>query len=323
MQNSNIKVETLPFKQIINELSNENLPILNAKLVGLSGLNRQQLNILNKVLKNIDVRKRQWIIKRLCELAEDDVSLDFNEIFKGCLRDEDEDVRYLAIEGLWENVETSLIEPLISLTEHDSSHKVQSAAALALGRFTLLAEHQKISKDYVPRLSQFLISTLNDNKKPIDVRCRSLEAVAPLSLPEVKHVINDSYNNDNPMLKTSSIYAMGRNCAPYWLPILLSELSTNDYKMRYEAVVSCGELGMKEAIPYLIEITNDDDADIRMASVQALGKIGGNEAQEHLKKCIEHHSEAMHQATIQALHELEMITEPLYPGFSDYEEIYD
>jgi HEAT repeat protein len=93
--------------------------------------------------------------------------------------------------------------------------------------------------------------------------------------------------------------------------------------MRYEAVVSCGELGMKEAIPYLIEITNDDDADIRMASVQALGKIGGNEAQEHLKKCIEHHSEAMHQATIQALHELEMITEPLYPGFSDYEEIYD
>jgi HEAT repeat protein len=274
-------------------------------------------------LQNIDVKRRRRIIHRFYELAEDDVCLDFDGIFKHRLWDEDEEVRHLAIDGLWENEEVSTIEPLISLTKQDSSHKVQAAATLALGRFAMLAEHQKISKEYIPRLSQLLLTILADSSKPIDVRRRSLEAVAPLSLPQVKQAINDSYNNGNSILKVSAIYAMGKNCDPHWLPILLSELSGSDFEMRYEAAVSCGELGEQEAIPYLIELINDDDSDIRMASVQALGKIGGSEAREHLKKCISHQSEAIRQAAIQALHDLEIITEPLYPQYIDYGELDD
>jgi HEAT repeat protein len=187
----------------------------------------------------------------------------------------------------------------------------------------MLVEHHNISKDHRHRLSQSLLAILTDSSKSIDVRRRTLEAVAPLSLPRVKQAINDYYNNDNPLLKVSAIYAMGKNCNPHWLPILLSELTASDSEVRYEAALACSEMGEQEAVPYLIELINDDDADVQMASVQALGKIGGSEAREHLKKYTNHPSEAIRQASTQALHELGIITEPLYPQRIDYGELDD
>ncbi|MCJ7769079.1 MAG: HEAT repeat domain-containing protein, partial [Dehalococcoidales bacterium] len=248
--NSIMEDAILPIEQIINDLVDNNQPILNARLADLSDLNIQQLKLLEDACQSIDVKRRRQIIHRLFELAEDDVCLNFDGIFKHRLRDEDEEVRCIAIEGLWENEEASLIEPLINLMDQDSSHKVQASAALALGRFAMLVEYHKISKDYRHRLSQSLLAILTDSSKSIDVRCRTLEAVAPLSLPQVKQAINDSYNNGDPLLKVSAIYAMGKNCNPYWLPILLSELTASDSEVRYEAAVACGEMGEQEAVPY-------------------------------------------------------------------------
>jgi HEAT repeat protein len=315
--------DILPIEQIINDLVDNNQPMLNARLADLSDLNIQQLKLLDDAWQNIDAKRKRQIMHRLFELAEDDVCLNFDGIFKNRLRDEDEEMQCIAIEGLWENEEASLIEPLINLMDQDSSRKVQAAAALALGRFAMLVENQKISKDYIPRLSQSLLTTMADSSKSIDVRRRALEAVAPLSLPRVKQAIADSYNHGNTLLKASAIYAMGKNCNPHWLPILLSELTANNSEMRYEAAVACGEMGEQEAVPYLIELINDDDADVQMASVQALGKIGGSEAKEHLKECINQPSEAIRQAVTQALHELGIVTEPLYPQHIDYGELDD
>ncbi len=311
-----------PIEQIISDLADDNQPILNVRLAELSDLNPQQLKLLNNTWQSIEVKRRRQIMHRLLELAEDDVCLNFDGIFKYSLKDEDEEVRITAIESLWENEKTSLIEPLTDLMNNDRSQKAQAAAALALGRFALLAENLKISKDYATRLSRSLLATLADSSKPIDVRRRALEAVAPLSLHQVKQAITGSYHNGDPLLKVSAIYAMGKNCDPCWLPILLSELTTNDSEIRYEAAAACGELGEQEAVPYLIELINDDDADVQMASVQALGKIGGSEAREHLKKCLDHQSEAVRQAATQALYELEIITEPISPRYIDDGELY-
>ena len=258
-------------------------------------------------------------MQRLVELAEDDVCLNFDSIFKHYLKDEDEEVCSTAIEGLWENEETSLIEPLINLMEQESSVKVQAAAALALGRFAMLAEYQKIAEDYITRLSQSLLTTFADSNKPVEVRRRALEAVAPLSLHQVKLAITRAYQSSNTSLKASAIYAMGKNYDPDWQPILITELAAADVEVRYEAATACGELGDEEAVPHLIEITNDDDADVQIAIVQALGKIGGSEAREHLEKCLSHPSEAICQAAVQALHELEVATEPLSPHDIDLE----
>ena len=310
-RNRAIEDDILPIEQTIAGLADSNQPLLSSRLADLSDLNPEQLRFLDDVWQQIEPKRRRQIMHRLVELAEDNVVLSFDSIFKHHLKDQDEEVRSIAIEGLWENEETSLIEPLINLMEQDSSVKVQQAAAIALGRFAMLAEHQKLPSDYIFRLSQALLTTIGDRSKPIETRRRALEAVAPLSLPQVRRSIKASYQSGNPGLKVSALYAMGKNCDPCWLPILKRELASVDVEARYEAAGACGELGEAEAVAQLIELTDDTDADVQLAAIQALGKIGSNEAKEHLEKCLGHPSEAVHQVAAQALQELEVTTESL------------
>jgi len=297
---------TLPIEQIIADLGNSDKPLLNSHLAELSALSSEMLSLWEQVWTATETKRRQQIMYRLVELAEDNFELNFDNIFISCLKDEDAEVRSKAIEGLWENEDTSLINPLINLLEHDSSEKAQAAAATALGKFAMLAEHEKLRPNHATKVGQTLLSTVNDSGKPVEVRCRALEAIAPLSLPEVKETISQAYHGKDIKLRASSIYAMGKNCDPYWLPILLKELNSNTNEIRYEAVGACSELGEEEAVPYLIKLCRDPDTDIQLAAIRTLGKIGGIEAREYLKKCLRNPSEVIQQAAEQALHELEL-----------------
>ncbi len=312
-KNRAIEANNPPVEETISRLTDSQQPLLSSSLTDLSDLNQKELRLLDETWKGIEPRRRRQIMHRLAELAEDNVNLSFDAIFKRRLKDQDAYVRTLAIEGLWENEEVSLIKPLIDLMEQDISEKVQQAAASALGRFALLAEHQKLPPDGASRLSQALLAVFDDTNKPIETRRRALEAVAPLSLPQVRHSILVAYHSGHPRLKASAIYAMGRNCHLSWLPILEKELTSADAELRYEAATACGELGEDKVVTRLIELTNDPDSDVQMAAIQALGKIGGSRARGHLKKCLKHPSEAVRQAAEQALYELEVMTEPLLP----------
>jgi HEAT repeat protein len=311
-RNRAIEAETpSSIEETIADLADSNKPLRGSSLADLSDLNPEELQLFNRVWEKIKPKRRQQITYRLVELAEDNLELNFDGIFKHRLKDRDEEVRSKAIEGLWENEEVSFIEPLINLMEQDSSTKVQQAAATALGKFTMLAEHQKLAPDYISRLSRALLATINDKNKPTEVRRRALEAVAPLSLPQVGQAIMEAYQSGQPKLKVSAIYAMGKNCDPAWLQILLKELSSTSAEVRYEATGACGELGEDAATPYLAKLIDDTDTDVQLAAIQALGKIGSSEAKEQLELCLSHQSEAVQQAAEQALYELELMAEPL------------
>jgi len=321
MSNGNGQADIQPVEQTITELADADQPLLNARLADLSDLAPQMLDLLDDVFKQIEAGRRLQIVRRLVQLAEDDVCLNFDSIFKRRLVDEDEDIRHTAIEGLWEDEETSLIDTFINLMQKDSSTKVQAAAASALGRFAMLAEHHKIDADHTPRLTNALLSVFSDSGKDIEVRRRALEAVSPLSLQSVKQAITGAYRNSNASLKTSAIYGMGRNCDPAWLPFLITELSSADASLRYEAATACGELGEEEAVCYLIELIDDSDSEVQLSAVKALGKIGGSEARQHLEKCLSSSSEAISQAASQALHELEISIESLSGNYIEYGEL--
>jgi len=299
-----------PIKKTIADLGNNDSPLLTSRLVDLSNLNSEELRFLEQVWAAIEPKRRRQIVHRLVELAEDNFELNFDSIFKDCLKDQDAEVRSKAIEGLWESEETSLINPLINLLEQDSSEKVQAAAATALGKFAMLAEHKKLRSSHTSKVCQALLTMIGDKSKPIEVRRRALEAAAPLSLPQVKKAIMEAYQSHNFRLRISSIYAMGKNCDHSWLPILLKELANADAEIRYEAVGACSELGEEEAIPYLIELINEPEVDVQMAAIQALGKIGGSEAKKCLEQCLDNHSEVVQQAAEQALDELEAAEDP-------------
>ena len=293
-------------EETITALDDTNTPLLNSSLAELSNLSPAEMGLFERVWAQIEPRRRHQIVYRLVELARDNVEFNFVIIFKACLKDDNADVRGEAIEGLWENEETSLIEPLVDLLEQDSSDEVQATAAIALGKFGMLAEHQKLRPHYKDRLAEVLLAAIGDETKPIEVRRRALESAAPLSLPEVKEAIIATYQSNNESLRVSAIYAMGKNCDSSWLSILLEELNNVEAELRYEAVGACGELEEEEAVPYIIELINDPYIDVQLAAIQTLGKIGSAEAKDCLKQCLDNTSEAICQATEQALQELEV-----------------
>ncbi len=299
-----------PIEETIADLGNNDSPLLTSRLVDLSNLNSEELRLLEQIWAAIEPKRRWQIVHQLVELAEDNFELNFDSIFKNYLKDQDAEVRSKAIEGLWESEETLLINPLINIIEQDSSEKVQAAAATALGKFAMLAEHKKLRSSHTAKVCRTLLPVISNKSKPIEVRRRALEAAALLSLPQVKKAIMEAYQSPNFRLRISSIYAMGKNCDHSWLPILLKELANADAEIRYEAVGACSELGEEEAIPYLIELINEPEVDVQMAAIQALGKIGGSEAKKCLEQCLDNHSEVVQQAAEQALDELEAAEDP-------------
>jgi len=297
--------------EIIIELSNNDKPLINSRLTELSNLNSEELELFKRSWIAIEPKRRRHIVYRLVELAEDNFSLNFDSIFKYCIIDKDDEVRSKAIEGLWESEEPSLINPLIDLVAQDSSEKVQAAASTALGKFVMLAEHRKLRSDYLSKILEVLLDAIHDKNRSIEVRSRALEAVAPLSLPQVKTVIIDAYQSHDFQLKVSSIYAMGKNCDPAWLSILLEELASADTEIRYEAACACGELEEEEVVPHLIKLIDDPDVDVQTAAIQALGKIGGAKAKDCLERCLNNASAVIRQAAEQALNDME-VKETLY-----------
>lgn len=303
--------EPLPTEQVINDLADSEKPVLNTNLAELSNLTSTEQELFNESWKTIEPEKRKQIINRLVELADDNIELNFDSIFKYCLKDSEEAVRSLAIEGLWENEESSLIEPLVKLLEQDSSEEVQAAAATALGKFTLMVEHDRLRPEYKDRLQKTLLGIINDNKKNVDVRRRALESISPLSIPQVKKVISEAYQSPVPELKISSIYAMGKSCDPYWMPTVLKELNNPEAEVRYEAAGACRELEDEAAVPGLIKLIDDFDSDVQMAAIQALGEIGNTEARESLTQCLESEDEVVRQMAEQVLKDMQSKEDPL------------
>ena len=302
---------SLPITETIAHLGDSDKPLLNSKLAELSNLNSEELALFEQAWETIDSQRRRQIMHRLVELAEDNFELDFDSIFKNHLTDQDAEVRSKAIEGLWESEEASLIDPLIKILKQDSSEKVQATAAIALGKFAMLAELKKLRPDHKSKLCQALLVIIDDSNQPVEVQRRALEAAAPLSLPQMQKTIVKAYQSDEPRLRISAIFAMGKSCNLSWLPILLKELASTDAETRYEAAIACGELGEKEAVSYLAELINDPDVDVQLAAIQALGQIGGPEAKDCLEQCLDNPSEVVQQAALQALDELEAEENPL------------
>jgi HEAT repeat protein len=300
-----------PTDEIISSLSDQDEPLSSSMLAELANMDSAALEHFKQVWPTIELRRRQQIVSRLVELAEENFELDFDNIFKNCLDDQDAEVRSKAIEGLWENEEPSLINTLLNLFEHDSSDRVQAVAASALGRFVTLAEHQKLRRSYRTKIYQALLATINDNRQPPEVKRRALEAIAPVDSPEVGRAISEAYHSGHPKLKVSSIYAMGKSCNPAWLPLLLKELASAEAHIRYEAAAACGEIGEEEAVPHLIKLVEDQDIEVQLAAILALGRIGGTEAKNCLEQCLDDDNETIQQAAEQALYELNEGEEPL------------
>lgn len=277
----------------------------------LSGLSASDLARFREVWMSVPADRRREILQMAVQLAENDVEMDFGDVFKSCLSDPDAAVRAVAIEGLWEDEEFRTADVLATMLRSDTAEAVRAAAALVLSRFALLAEEGKLYAPTAKRVRDALFAAAGDPSETIEVRRRVIEALGVLSDPRVADLVAASYADPNPKMRASAVYAMGRTCDERWLDTILKELENENPEMRYEAARAAGELGSARAIVPLIALLDDEDLEVQLAAVGALGFIGGDVARRALQRCLQSEKAAIRAAAADALGELDLTADPL------------
>src|SRR5262245_55954037 len=106
--------------------------LTHAQLAKLSALPRPKLDDFMADWASMPPSERRRVTRALVQLAEENVELDYNDLFRRLLEDPDADVRTQAIEGLWEDERPSTADALIQIARSDGE-AVRSTAFKALG----------------------------------------------------------------------------------------------------------------------------------------------------------------------------------------------
>ena len=289
------------FQEYLAELKDDGHPVKAARLSRLSQLGEEERLLFLEAWSTFSPKRRRQVIRLLVDLAEDNVELNFDDIFLASLSDSDARVRADAIRGLWEYDNRDLIEPLIHLLSADGDVDVRAEAALALGRFVLQWEFGALRDRYFHRVEGVLRQALANGEEEMEVRARALEAIGACSLPWVRQAIRQAYADEDRRLRVSAVHAMGRSCDPNWLPILYQELSSGDAEMRYEAALACGSVADEAAVSRLAPLLEDQDVEVQAAAIAALGEIGGREAKAALMRYVDHPSRIVREGVREAL----------------------
>lgn len=306
----------MSFQELIEIIADPSAPLTDAPFHEASDPSPGELAEFVQVCGALNEDRRCEVVAVMVEQAEENLELDFTAIFRQCLRDDDDRMVQLGVEGLWELEDRWLIMELVGLLRSERRPQVRATAAMALGRFPVLAQEGKLQPQDGELVYRVLMDFLEDDIEDLEVRRRCLEAVAPFNTEEVQDYIRWAYEDEDQDLRSSSIYAMGRTGEADWLPTLLDELENYDPAVRYEAASACGELAHEDAAPPLVELLQDDDPEVRLACIAALGKIGGALARRALIDCVRDGDAAMSDAAHTELENLEFLDDPmrLYPG---------
>ena len=276
-----------------------------------SGLLPEELVIFARAWFGFTVENQRWIIATMAELTEDSSEVDFSAVFRMCLKDKDEEVLEKAIEGLWEDEDRAIIPGLIQVLHSDKSPQVRAAAAVALGKFPALVQEGKLLAKDGDSILESLMDILKDSGQPLEVVRRSMEAVAPFNTPDIRKFVTRAYKGDELLLKSSSIYAMGRTGEVCLLPVIIKELQTAEPSIRYESAHACAELGDEDAVPHLVALLDDDDYQVQLAGISALGKIGGPLAKKVLVNCVKDGAAVLEDAARSELENIEFLEDPM------------
>ena len=301
----------MSLESFLESLADTSTEVPASDFIELSDMLPEELGMFARVWFGIDVERQRRMISTMVELAEGNPELDFGAIFKMCLKHEDEVVLEKAMEGLWEQEDRSIIPSLLQTLRSDKSPRVRSAAAAALGKFSLLVQEGKLLPKDRESIHNSLMDTLNDSDQPLDVRRRSLEAVAPFNTGAIRKLVSWAYESEDLALKSSSIFAMGRTGESTWLPLLIKELQSPEPSIRYETANACGELGEEDAVPHLVSLLQDDDYQVQLAGINALGKIGSPLAKKVLLHCVKEGDAALEDAARAELENIEFLEDPM------------
>lgn len=249
---------------------------------GLSDLTTEELLTIEPIWNQLPAVAKHRVLRALNEASESMFELNFREMALLCLEDASSIVRAASIDMLWIDESEETMRALMKMAESDPDAAVRARALEHLGRFILLGEYGDVSDNLADQAQSLAYGIHSDPAEPVEIRRRSLEALANSSHPKVSSLIETAYADGNHELKIGAIYAMGRTCSPMWRAQLLDELESADGECVYEAIRACGQIQLKDATRRVGEFTLSEDQEIQMIAIWSLGEIGGRQAFEIL-----------------------------------------
>jgi hypothetical protein len=311
------------FELALNEIGDEGRTLTRPVLAGLSAPTRAQLRQFVGVYDGLSVARRRELVMEMVECAEENFELAFEELFRHALSDEDPLVRRSAVEGLWEYERADLILPLLRMMNQDPDVAVRAAAASALGRFLFMVECEELEAHHGALIRAGLEAVIEDPAEAVEVQRRAVESIAFINDGIVRRIIDRAYAHDDPGMRQSALFAMGRNADRFWTETVLAELYAEAPGMRLEAARAAGEMSLRRAVEQLIQLVEDVDRDVQQAAVWALGQIGGKRARGVLERYVESEDEDLAAMADEALQEIEFGGGAMYMMVHDPSEETD
>lgn len=277
----------------------------------LSDLNDNEFVNFSETWEQLETKSQIQIIASIYDLSEENSDLNFEKIFKLGLKSSDESLIYASLEGLWESDGHDTLRQLILLAHKTLSPHVKGTIMTHIARFIVLGIDGKINSTMLENVHTLLKTTYNNHEESTEVRRRALESLAYFDNPETQDFIKEAYISNNPTLKVSSIYAMGKTCNTIWIPLLCEELNNEDPEIRYESVEAIVEIGEDKSAEILLQLIEDDDQQVRLSVISGLGKLGTLSSKEALIKCMDDEDDEVIEAARLSLENLDFLEDPL------------
>lgn len=304
----------MSFETTLDDLSDPAKRITSEQLTSLSQLDDDERRQLAELWPRMEVTRRLSVLGAMTDMAQDNVELNFDSVFKLALSDEEAEVRATSLRGLYEYEGRDLLRPLIELLREDEDTAVRREAAIALGRYAMAAELGHLAESDLDVVRDALFESAEDEMEDELVRARAIEAVGVISGEETENLIESIFREESLWLKVGAVDAMGRSASEIWLPTLIEEMENPAPEMRHAAAYAAGEIGSEEAIQPLRGLAiHDPDREVQLAAIHGLGEIGGPAAVVALKSVLYEGDDELREPVQEAITEAEFYDEPLTP----------
>jgi HEAT repeat protein len=304
----------MAFDSDLADLADASKRLSSTQLTSLSDLEPEDAAELAAAWREIETNRRFSVVTELAELAQDNVELNFDAVYKIALGDEEAAVRAAALRGLFEYEGRDLVPVLADVLRNDPEADVRREAAVALGRYALAAELEQLPQIDGAAVREVLTESAEDLEEDERVRARAIESLGAMSGEETENLIESVYEEDSLWLKVGAVDAMGRSCNPSWLPLVMREMESRAPEMRHAAAYAAGEIGEEEAVQQLKRMAvYDPDKDVQLVAVRAIGEIGGDQAKVALKAILYEGDDSLQEAVEEAMSEIVFNDDPLQP----------
>jgi HEAT repeat protein len=298
--------QTIDFYELLALLKTSEEPLSRRTLSAMSNLEPQQIAAVQQVWQTLSDERRIELARKLHALAEDNVDLEFRDIFRFCLRDSSDAVRAAAVEGLWEDDSPRMLRALLQMMQ-DPASRVREAVLLHLSRFAYYAALKELKPEDAAAVHAALLQAASDATQPTDIQRRAVEGLGYFAdSAAAQAAVEQAYASPKLPLRESAIVAMGRSMRHEWFPVFERELRSSSPVLRYAATQAVGELA-EEGQPLLgalLPLVDDEDHEVAQSAVWALGQVGGQDAERILKRLARSKKDWLRQAAEDALSEL-------------------